>query len=328
MATYDEVSTRIIDEAVKAQEQAVEFTTTVQAKVEESLSNLERWRSDSTSARKQRLSYTPARTPQRQQPSFADLFDGADRTNQIVQRVDQQLDGWLSEFFPSIYSSFKNVPEDALVQIVTGSEQEYVAQRFAQVFTRARDRAFRSASSAKDTAKAEFTRRGFSLPQAVVARAMNQADQQAQDVLAQVNVDILVQDATLRNDLLKFGIERAAQHKQAMLSIALDFAKSWINLPDQELERARVKAQAQASLYQALASYYNVEVAFEQIRLSAASEKLRSDTTLEATSVNAGSNQNAGNAPAALADAVNGLSGIAAAAYSSAGTLVTQIEST
>lgn len=51
------------------------------------------------------------------------------------------------------------------------------------------------------------------------------------------------------------------------MSALADFYRMWITVPDKDIERAKVKAQAQASLYSALSSYYNVEISFRRAAL-------------------------------------------------------------
>jgi len=110
----------------------------------------------------------------------------------------------------------------------------------------------------------------------------------------------------------------------AIMSSLAEFYRVWVTIPDKDIERVRVRAQAYNSLYSALSTYYNVEISFEELRLRAETGDV--DAQL-ATDRNKVALFAANGAASALGSAVRGFSDISAGAANAAGSLVAQIES-
>lgn len=259
-------------------------------------------------------------------PSFGELF-GTDTTASTVSWLQQQIDGWLANYFPSISGGLKSIPDQWLADVIggvtpLGHSQTY----FDRVWHQARDRAYRTRRSETDSIAESFAARGFTLPPGAMVAALDEAQQRASDSILEVNREQALKDADIKLDLLKFAEEQALRYKQGIMQALSDFHRQWSTLPDKDVEKARVRAQANASLYSALSSYYNVEAAYEQLRLRAAESKIEVEGNIDDRRIKLFGTDN--NANTALGAAVRGFADISAGAAGSAGSLVAHIEAT
>ncbi|MOA10207.1 hypothetical protein D3C78_1300870 [compost metagenome] len=198
---------------------------------------------------------------------------------------------------------------------------------FELVWQRARDKAYRALATETAELTAGFAARGFTLPPGAMAGRIAAAGERASDAIAEVNVAQAIKDAEIRLELLKFAEEQALNYKRGILQALADFVRQWISLPDKDIERSRVKAQAMGQFYSALSTYYNVQVAFEELELKAKQATANVDISVDRNRIaNAGVDDTTGKAQA-LGQATRAFSEISSQAANAAGTLVAQIES-
>lgn len=274
--------------------------------------------------RESRFNYTVTKPALQPPPQFGELF-GADTTDSTMVWLDGQVQAWIAQYFPSINNRLQSLPEDWLCDIIGGTQPfGYSQTYFELVWHAARDRAYRTRRSEVASIAATFSGRGFTLPPGAMVSAIDEAEQRASDSILEVNREQALKDADVKLELLKFAEQQALNYKAGIMQSLANFYQQWINLPDKDIERARVRAQATASLYGALSSYYNVEVAFEQLKLRAAEDKIEVDGKIDDLRVRLfGTDNNTNNA---LGAAVRGFADISAGAAAAAGTLVAQIE--
>ena len=271
------------------------------------------------------FSFQPKRLNLEQPPKFSDLFAGANNGDALVNKLDDQVDEWLAKYFPSINGAFKNIPDDWLTGVISGVKPFGIDSTiFDLVWHKARDRAGRTARSEQRTLEANFSERGFSLPQGALVDAIMQAEQRGVDSVLDVNRDQAIKDAEIKNDLLKMAVQVAAQMKQGILDTSAQFFRAYFDVYGLDNDTARIRAQAYNAYYNAIASYWQVEVSMEQIRLRAAesraSTSVDNDRNLVAMYSDSG-------AAAAHAQASRGFADIASSSAAAAGTLVAQVES-
>jgi hypothetical protein len=272
-----------------------------------------------------RFAFTVARPAMQPPPSFGELF-GTDTTNTTAGWLEGQVTQWLNNYFPTINGCLKTLPDEWLCDVIAGVKPfGYSQTYFDLVWHQARDRAYRTRRSETETIAENFSARGFTLPPGAMVAALDAAQQRASDAILEVNREQAIKDAEVKLELLKFAEEQALRYKLGVMQSLGDFYRQWSTLPDKDIEKARIRAQATASLYSALSSYYNVEVAFEQLRLRAAETKFGIDGDIDERRIKLFGTDN--NANQALGSAVRGFADISAAAASAAGTLVAQIES-
>ena len=125
--------------------------------------------------------------------------------------------------------------------------------------------------------------------------------------------------------MLQMALQLSTQLKLGIMSALADFYRQWISLPDKDIERARIKSQALASLYGALSSYYNVEISFEDLRLRAAQLKAGVDLDVDKSKI--AQQQLSTSVASALGSAVNAFADTAGSASQAGGSLTAQVES-
>ena len=257
-------------------------------------------------------------------PKFSDLF-GGDTTDPTMRYLDEQADAWVSKYFPATQGDFKNQPEETLVQILSGVKPFGLDKTVLDmVWHQARDRASRTVRSEQATIAANFSARGFSMPPGAMVDMMAQVSQRASDVVLDVSRDQAIKDADIKVEIFKLGLQLSAQLKTGIMSALADFYRMWIAVDDKDLERAKVKAQAQASLYSALSSYYNVEISFEELRLKA--EQLAAGIDIDVDRNALAKQNNYMGIAGALASSVNAFANTAGNASQAGGTLSAQVE--
>lgn len=277
------------------------------------------------------LKETPAnhtvRTKNMPTPKFSDMFEG-DNPNagsELVAELNDKVDAWLAKYFPSINGQFQNVPEDWLVGVISGVKPFGIDSTvFDLVWHNARDRAYRTVTSERRTLEAAFSQRGFTLPPGALVDALVQSEQRGTDAILDVNRDEAVKDAEIKKDILQYAVGIASQLKQGILNTSAEFFRVYHSAYNNDLERARIRASAYSTYYNALSTYYGVEVSWEELRMRAAELKAGVDGGIDRNRIAASTG---GGAAAAHAQASRGFSGIAAGAASAAGSLVAEIES-
>lgn len=257
-------------------------------------------------------------------PRFSDVFDYADTTNPEVLRLNDEADAYMAKYFPAISACLKTVPEDWLCGVISGVRPFGIDSTiFDLVWQKARDRATRARRSEQRTVEANMSARGFTMPPGALVDMVMRMDQRYSDDISEVNREQAIKDAEIKHDLLKFAEEQALKYKLGLMQAMADLYKVWAIIPNNDVERAKVRAQAMSSYYSALSSYYNVELAFEEIRLKA--EQLRTGVELSNTQ-NDIEAYKASRSNDGLGDAAKAFGDIAANASGAASSLVAKIE--
>lgn len=257
-------------------------------------------------------------------PKFSDIFDGGDSSPSVLQWLNGQSDQWITKYFPSINGGLRTIPDDWLVRIISGqSPLGHSATYFELAWHRARDRAQRTVDSETAQIASEFSARGFSLPTGAYVDAVGKAQRRATDAILEVNREEALKDADIKLELLKFAEQQALQYKVGIMGAMADFYGKWLVLPDKDIERARIKAQAMTSFYAALGNYYNVELSFEELGMRA--KQLKADVDLGVDRTRVANLQSDASTNAALGQAVRGFADISAQAAGAAGSLTAEI---
>ena len=217
------------------------------------------------------FSYTPGSLDAGEPPKFSDLFDGADNSNPLISELNGIVDQLMEKYFPAINGSFKNLTEDWCASIIGGTQPFGTSSTvFEMVWQKARDRAYRTATSEQRQLEASMSSRGFSMPIGALADLISQSEQGATSAILDVSRDQAIKDADVKLELLKHATTIASQLKLGILGVSADYFRAYHAVHGTAIDKARIKAQLYNTYYSALASYSNVEVAIEQVRLEAA----------------------------------------------------------
>ena len=258
-------------------------------------------------------------------PVFSDMFELIDGTTPEVLRLNDEADAYMAKYFPAISGGLLTLPEEWLINVISGVKPFGIDSTiFDLVWQKARDRANRAQRSEQKTLEANISARGFSLPPGALIDLSLQLNQRTSDGLSEVNRDQAIKDAEIKLDILKFAEEQALRYKLGLMQAMADLYKVWAIIPNNDIERARIKAQAMASFYQALGSYYNVEMAYEELVVKA--EQLRTGVEL-ANTENDIRAYAASKGDNGLGQAAQAFGHVASGAASAAASFIAQIES-
>jgi len=258
-------------------------------------------------------------------PTFGDLFDGGDNTDPTIQYLNAQSDAWVAKYFPSITGCLKTIPDEWLCGVIGGTRPFGIDSTvFDLVWHNARDRAYRTANSETEEITAAFSARGFSLPPGALVDAIARSEERASDTILEVNIQQAIKDADIKNELLQFAVAQSIAYKTAIMGALVDFYRTWLTVPDKDIERARIKAQAMSALYSALSAYYNVEIRFEELRLRAAQTDAEIDLGVDRNRI--GRQGHFTGLAGPFASAVGSFANIAAQAAVAGGSLTAEIE--
>lgn len=259
-------------------------------------------------------------------PKFSDLFDVSETTDANFDWLDDKFNEWLNTYFPELNGCLKSQPEEIMCGIFSGVKPFGIDKTvFEMVWHQARDRAYRTVNSERATLAAEFSNRGFTLPTGAMVDALTQSEKRGTDSILDVNRDQAMKDADIKVDLLKTAMELAVRLKLGVMQAAADFYRMWITLPDKDIEKARIKAQAMSAFYSALSSYYNVELGFQELTLRKAQADAGVDIDVDRNRLQHESHFGA--TASALGQATSSFANIAAQGAQAGGSLTAQIES-
>lgn len=261
-------------------------------------------------------------------PKLSDVLEAGDGGSEILRLLDAETEKWMTKYFPAMDQCLQTLPEDFLCGVLSGIRPFGLDKTvFDIAWDRARDRGHKTSENERAQIVSLFSRNGFTMPVGAQVSAEIAAAQRASDAAAEVNREQAVQDATIRFEMLKFVQQAALDYKRGILSALADFQRQWAVLPNQALERARIKAQAQATLTSALSSYWNVQMAFEELLLKANSTSAEVDLAVSRNRISNAAQDGTASKASAIASIVRAFADQSSQVAQSAGSLVAQIES-
>jgi hypothetical protein len=267
--------------------------------------------------------YMPGNINLQEPPKFSDLFGGTDNATSNIASVNGEVEQWLATYFPSINSGFKNVPEDYLVGVISGVTPFGMASTvFDTVWQQSRDWAGRTVRSEQANLASTFSSRGFKLPQAAMADIQARSEQRVIDATLDVSREEAIKREDIKLQILQQAVQLATQLKLGILNTAADLFRAYTSLYQLDSQSAQIKAAAYQAFYGALASYYNVEVSVEQLKLQAAVTKAGIDGRIDGNRV---TNYAADSTGKAHAMAAGAFATIASQAANAVGTLEAHI---
>lgn len=258
-------------------------------------------------------------------PKFSDLFGGTDNAASNIDSVNGEVEQWLATYFPSINGGFKSLPEEYLVEVISGVKPFGVPGTvFEMVWQQSRDRAGRTVRSERATLSSTFSARGFSLPPGALIDQLAQSERRATDLVLDVSRDQAIKDADIKTQILQQAVQLSTQLKLGILNTAADLFRAYTSLYQLDSQSAQIKASAYQSFYNALSSYYGVEVSLEQLKLRAAETKAGIDGQIDEHRIQNYASDSTGRSHAGASQAFGRIAGNAASAI---GTLDAHISS-
>jgi hypothetical protein len=261
-------------------------------------------------------------------PRLSDVLEADDGGAETIRLLDAETEKLIAKYFPAVDQCMKTLPEQALCDIVSGIKPFGLDKTVLEIaWHRARDRATRTMETERAQIVSLFSASGFTAPIGAQVAAESAAIRRASDTIAEFVREQAIQDENVRVEMFKMALQSSLDHKRGLLGVIGGFYQQWMAVPNEALERARLRAQAQATLTSALSTYYNVQVAFEELQLKVSQLAADTDIAVSRNRIsNAQADSQAGKANA-IASAVRSFSDAASQAAQAAGTLSAQVES-
>lgn len=264
--------------------------------------------------------------------SLQDFLPDLDFAQEQRDRLDGDINSWFTKYFPHVFnpaSSLNMLDQPAtFIQNILGGNSPYgldngddLASWHRQIWHRSRDFAAKTRKTEEAGLYQAFSARGFSIPPGALVDLQAQARQRESEAVLEVNREESIRESEVQVEMLRFAMTQLVEYKFGVMDRVRQFMETWIGLSDQELERMRAQATAQSALFSALSSYYNVELGFEQLKLSTKQIDVGTDLDVDRGDIALFGQDNSSDA---LAAAVRGLADISAAAANASSSLVTR----
>lgn len=269
------------------------------------------------------LGFKPNKPAMEKPMALSDLLP-EDTSRDTIRFLDNESNKWMDKFFPELLGCLRSKPEEWICRIL-GGDDPYAGSEavFDAVWNQARDQSWADADAQQAQIRAEFAGRGFAVPPGAMIGASLAVERSAAAAIGEVTRSQAVKLAEIKLDLIKFAEEQAIRLKLGILQSLADFYRQWVQVPNEALEAARLRAQAYATLQSALADYYRVELGFENLRFDTARASQVGHLEGERLKVHANDN---GSVPAALAQTVRGFTDVGAQGTSAIAALVADLE--
>lgn len=193
---------------------------------------------------------------------LAGQFDGNWRTASpmFVASIKGQMDAMLTEVNPQFHTQMTAI-ETQLSRYLAGGTGLDPAVETA-IYTRSTSKQSAEARRVSDAAWEEAASRGHTLPGGIVLAGIRKARQAASDNNAAAAREIVVMQAEMEQRNLQFAVTTSAALRQAMLSAALSYHGSLVQINGQALQYAQ-------SVLSAVIEAYNLQVRAFEARLNA-----------------------------------------------------------
>lgn len=263
-----------------------------------------------------------AKVPDMQKPTALSDMLIPDNSSSTLKFIDAEVDALIDQFFPEINACLRYTPEEWLCGILTGQKPFGLSKEvFEAVWHESRDREYRARNSAIEQTRAEFSSRGFQVPQGATVAAIIELESQASDAVGAVNRAQTIRDSEIKLDLLKFAEEQAIALKLGIFQAIANYYRVLMDLPNKDIEASRLRVSAYDSLNNAMSEFYRVQLGFEELRLQA--ESLRVNGKLDESRIRVASLDGSRNA--ALGQATDAFAKAAQGAVNAASTLYADI---
>lgn len=268
------------------------------------------------------LSYTFQQPPLDKPPGFGDLLPG-DTSQATIAQIQGNVDKLIEQYFPELNACFKDTPEKWCCGIITGATPLGLSQEaFDSAWFQSRDRETRQRTAEVAQINRQFSAAGFRLPVGAQVAAITKAEQRASDAIGDVNRAQTIRDIELKWEMLKFAEEQAMTYKVGIMRLVSEFYRYFLDVPNHDVDIFRTKASAYSAMQQALSSYYQVELGFENLRLRAAESKMGGDIDRDRNKISAYSGNGANGA---YAEAARGFTDVASSAANAQSALIADL---
>lgn len=239
----------------------------------------------------------------------------------LKQQMDNMLEDFLDKYFPDYTAKLKTISDWLDNTIKNGGTGIPPAIEQA-IFDRAKGRGDALAIQAEDSAFRAYAQRGYPLPPGILTEKIDAIHQENQNELNRTNREIMIKQAELEVEQIRFAIDQGVRLHIGMLNAGQAYMGSIVALAGQGLAYARALIDAILGLYQITHAYVRAAVDAEELGLRYDQIKINRDLSVNQLDVNAFQAKIDARVNAALA-AAKSMGDQAAAAVGSQNTLAT-----
>lgn len=235
------------------------------------------------------------------------------------------IDDFITAYFPRVKACLKTVADDWVCDTITGNTATYGETGLpiaveAAMWNRGRDREVIDSRRVVDEAVSGFAARGWSLASGVLVDTVYRAQQAASDKASTISRDVMIKQADVKIENVKFAIGEANKLRLGVMSAFVSFINAWTDIRKLALEKAKGIVDSRVRLYSAIGEYYRAIIAaaglmldYDKIRIDKAvtMEKIFADVAIQGVE----------NATKAAISAADAMGAIAAAALGAQNTL-------
>lgn len=205
-------------------------------------------------------------------PSTAEETDPFWRFETEKASLVEWLEGLFTEFFVTYYPLSSDAFDEAmawLVNTITNGGTGIPAEIENQIWQRHRDKIQTSSLQAQNSAYADFSARGFSLPPGALTARLDGIRNEGILKLAEVSRDVAIKQVEIEIDNIKFAVKEAIDARLKALAAAADYVKAMALGPEIATKLVDSSQDSQARLISATADFYRARLSRDELSYKA-----------------------------------------------------------
>ncbi|MEF8794329.1 hypothetical protein [Thiohalorhabdus sp.] len=215
----------------------------------------------------------PPAPPENLDSQYEALYD------QMVPEMKAQVDGeaekFIERFYPGATEQLNKLMERLNTYLEGGTGlPEKVEQG---IYDRARDRTYQEVYQQENQAWEAASRRGFSVPPAILLNQLERVHQGAADRNAETAREIAKQQAELEQQNLQFAVSTAVQMQTQVRNGSIQYAQTLLQVNQQAMEYATQVLGHIVQTYNLAVQKYRTELEWEQTRIQLYEARIRSE---------------------------------------------------
>lgn len=185
----------------------------------------------------------------------------------MKDHIDGVVNGWMREYAPNLNANLAAVEVKINQGLATG---QALSDEFEQaLYTRARSRVEGESDRVLNELTEGVSKRGFSLPPAVLNAGRVQIHQATADNIAQQSTEIAIERAKMEIQHLQYVMQLSQSISQMMINAALQYAQTQVQVNAQAIDTARQCAAFLAQHYELLLANarLNIDVLNAEVKI-------------------------------------------------------------
>jgi hypothetical protein len=181
------------------------------------------------------------------------------------------LDEWIAKFNLIMNSYFKNIlsfnmGEKAIQDILTYG---YIIKQSIsnQIISRAMDTESSKLKTNNEKITLEFLSKGYTIPNFMLLNRLDQANQQYNEAVSQINRDLAIKLQELQTDMTKFSIDKALDLLPKCVQIASQFSSQYAQIFSYGVESAKAYIQGLAAVNDSIRIYEDTVLDLSKVQI-------------------------------------------------------------